>query len=362
MSPHRFAAAFREALVSLPVTVALANGSRVTTEFQLTHARPPGAGPFPLVVVQHGRGEDNAYPSRFGIGSFAAYFLRRGFAVLVPTRAGYGGLGAAIDPERGTGACTLAGIELQSAAVIAHTRAALAFAANEPWADARRVLLAGGSVGGYSTIAAASQGIPGVFAAINFAGGAGGSGKKNPGNPCNPERLSAFMTKAGAGAKVPTLWIYSQNDKYWGEQHPRAWHAAYVKAGGQAKLVMLPPVGEDGHFVTTAGFQHWRPVADRFLASFGIVPPATRDPPPPTDFAPLEAADKVPANERARNGGYQHFLAGDLPRAFVIGPNGGWHYRTGRPDALDAALGACREAARLECKPYAVDDRVVWKP
>ena len=56
----------------------------------------------------------------------------------------------------------------------------------------------------------------------------------------------------------------------------------------------------------------------------------------------------------------REFRLADVTRAFVIGPNGTFYYFGGRPDALPAALARCRELAKAECSPYAVDDAVVW--
>jgi hypothetical protein len=45
------------------------------------------------------------------------------------------------------------------------------------------------------------------------------------------------------------LWLYWQNDRYWGEPHPRQWHQAWQTGGGQAEFHSLPPTSGDGHFV-----------------------------------------------------------------------------------------------------------------
>jgi dienelactone hydrolase len=365
MAAHRFDASLNETLVSVPITVETADGVRHETAFQLTHFRPAGAGPFPLAVLHHGRGIDNSYPSRHRTMQITTYFLRRGFAVLVPTRMGYGGLGNAIDPERPSSPrCDLRGAELQVNAVAAHTFATLTYAAALPWADPKRVVIAGGSVGGYTSVATASREVPGLAAVINFAGGVGGNPKRRPGNPCAPERLTALFSKIGGAVPVPTLWIYAENDKYWGPQHPRDWHGAFVKSGGTAELLMLGPTGDDGHEVAVEGFAKWRPVADAFLVRLGprlgVTLPRTPGAPPATSYAKLDEAEKVPANPSGKGQGYARFLRADVPRAFVIAPSGSWAYAAGRADALKEALRRCEESAKQACEPYAVDDTVVW--
>jgi len=64
-------------------------------ELQLTATvfRPLGMGPFPLVVLGHGR--PTVAPDRSNIGCYRVIpqireFVRRGFAVIVPIRRGYG--------------------------------------------------------------------------------------------------------------------------------------------------------------------------------------------------------------------------------------------------------------------------------
>ena len=91
--------------------------------------------------------------------------------------------------------------------------------------------------------------------------------------------------------------------------------------------------------------------------------PHTQDAPPATGFATLGDASTIPyVRDYAGLDGYAKFLALDLPRAFVIAPSGHWHYRGGEADALRTALERCQTAARQPCKPYAVDDAVVWTP
>lgn len=360
MSAHQFLAPLRETLVTLAITVPTADGVRHATEFQLTYYRPQGDGPFPLAVFHHGRGADNSYPSRSRGGLIVEYLARRGFAVLLPTRVGYGGLGRTVDPEVGPGGCNLAAAERQIANVLAHTEAAIAFARRQPWADAGRVLIAGGSVGGYTSVVIAGRGVAGVIGVLNFAGGTGGNPKRRPATPCNPERLSQVLAAAGRGSRVATLWVYAENDKFWGPKHPRDWHRAFVAGGGNAELLMLGPLGSDGHEILVPGFPQWRPVADRFLERLGFPPPRTPDAPPATAFAALADESKVPANDNARTSGYARFLRSDLPRAFVIAPNGGWAFASGRVSSLVDALARCAAATKMTCKPYAVDDSVVW--
>jgi len=103
---------------------------------------------------------------------------------------------------------------------------ALEWAKCLPYVDARRILAVGTSMGGISTIALAARNPEGVVAAINFAGGKGGDPLGRPGNPCAPEKLAQSYAAFGKTARVPTLWLYAENDLYWGAELPKQWHKA----------------------------------------------------------------------------------------------------------------------------------------
>ncbi|WP_238534074.1 hypothetical protein [Herbaspirillum lusitanum] len=48
-----------------------------------------------------------------------------------------------------------------------------------------------------------------------------------PGQPAGRQYV-----RFGKTAKAPMLWIYIENDQYFNPAHSKAWHAAFVKAGG----------------------------------------------------------------------------------------------------------------------------------
>lgn len=353
-----------ETVVKVPVTLKLVDGRMHTGEMVVTHYRPQGNGPFPVVVLLHGRSLDRAEPKRFRSVGSVRYWIRRGFAVIVPTRLGYGDSGLKPDPDFSSRECDNRSYAPAMAAMLTQTEAVLAMARALPWVDGGRVLIVGQSYGGFAAIGASGHAISGLVGAINFAGGGGGNPNTRPGNPCGPEKLGETIASAGRTARVPMIWIYSQNDRFWGEHLPRQWHAAYAKAGGKADLVMLPPSGEDGHKVIGEGFQHWRPHVDRFVTRLGFKVPHATTTAVATTFAPVDALDKVPfLDDTGRLDGYAKFLGGDLPRAFALAPNGAWGASWGAtPDAAKIALERCGKHIVGSCRLYAVDDAVVWQP
>ncbi len=91
-----------ESVVRVPVSVSDIYNKPYNTDIALTIFKPNGEGPFPLVVINHGRGFDAAARSKLVRARFesaARFFIRKGFAVAVPTRLGNGDNPSAGDPE-----------------------------------------------------------------------------------------------------------------------------------------------------------------------------------------------------------------------------------------------------------------------
>ncbi len=81
---------------------------------------------------------------------------------------------------------------------------------------------------------------------------------------------------------------------------------------------------------------------------------------PPTHFAAVDDIAAVPyLNDQGRDG-YRKFLTLKHPRAFVLAANG-WSISAGGEGrtALDNALASCAKT-NPDCRPYALDDEVVW--
>jgi hypothetical protein len=106
---------------------------------------------------------------------------------------------------------------------------------------------------------------------VNFAGGRGGHQKIPEGGigNCAPDNLVKAAARYGSTARVPMLWLYTQNDSFFEPALARRMVDAYDAAGGRATLRPLGPFGNDGHTLasSSAGVPMWSgPVAD-FLAS-----------------------------------------------------------------------------------------------
>lgn len=358
----KLATELREAVARVPVTVQPIYGDQRSGEMIITHFRPEGDGPFPAVIMHHGRSTTNrATPGRWRYLDVVRYWTRRGVAVFVPTRLGYGDTGLEPDPEE-TGNCGNKRYDVAAEAVAVQSMAAIEFATQQPWVDRQRIIVMGQSMGGFTAIASMARRHAGVIAGINFAGGGGGDPVTRKQDPCSVSRMGNVFAAAGKanGGTTPMLWLYSENDNYWGPSIPRKWHEAYTAAGGKADFVMFPPVSTEGHRLLADGMALWRPVLDRFVAPFGILAPRAEGTPPATSFATLADASKLPlVKTEVRENGYRRFLASDVPRAFAIGPKGEWAFQSGER-AIARTLERCAQFAKTPCKLYAVDDSVVW--
>jgi len=356
-APVILAKDMREEELRTQATVKDMYGRQETMALPITVYRPPGDGPFPLVVFNHGRAVEAKRSSqgRYRPEAAARYLVAKGFVVLVPNRIGYWETYGSFDPEYS--GCK--SIEPMSIAASDQVLAAVEFAKTLPYVDTNRWLVAGQSVGGLTSVATVARAPVGLLGGINFSGGTGGNPEVNPERPCNPGAITRYWGEIAKNAKVPMLWLYWANDKYWGPEIPKTWHRAWVDGGGQAKLEAFGPSGENGHSGLTHDMDHWLPVVDEFLGQLGFDKPAVVKAPRPSEFAAINATAAVPVGISGK-AAYAKFLEMALPRAFAVSSKGGFGLARG-DYAAGRALGNCQRFGN-PCALYAVDGDVVWKP
>ncbi len=351
-TPQALDPTVNEQVVMLPV---VENGQ--SFQFETTIYRPPGEGPFPLLLMNHGKERgDPSNQKRDRFLSLAREFVKRGYAVAVPMRRGF---------SQSTGEYTEYGCNMkdngqQQADDIV---AALDALVKQPWVDRERIVVAGQSYGGLATMAFGTRRYPGVHGLLNFAGGL----RIDGGNCDWREALVSAFGSYAAATRLPSLWFYGENDTYF--DHPLAFRMqqSYQAAGGPSQLVAYGPFKSDAHGMAGSrdGVRVWMPEVERFLKGIGMptevtVAIADTPRPPATGFAPVDNVNAVPfITDKGRNG-YRDYLAKSAPRAFAISGSGAWSWAEEGDDPASRALAACQKNSKLPCQLYSIDNDVVW--
>jgi dienelactone hydrolase len=240
-------------------------------------AHPVGKGPFPLVVMNHGVSLNARERGFFPLVEFrdaALWFARRGNMVVAPTGSGYGA-GALDVAERGLfsifyskiGKCDNPNFHDAGLAVALLDKWIIDSMTEQKLIAPDKVIVVGQSAGGWAGIALSSRNLPAVRAIITFAAGRGGRVGGQPNNNCAPDKLVEATGDFGRTARTPMLWIYIENDTFFGPALSQRMRDAYIGAGGDAEYHLLPPFGSDGHFLIDSpdAIPLWAPLVSRFL-------------------------------------------------------------------------------------------------
>jgi dienelactone hydrolase len=231
-------------------TALLEDGKPIHLELLIR--RPPGAGPFPVAVFNHGstgRGDNPALFRRsWTHAALSQVFVERGWMIVFPQRRGRGRSDGRYDEgfeaDRSRYAClpelSLPGMERAIEdldAVMAHLRSR-----SDVRAD--RMLLGGQSRGGILSIAYAGE-RPDLFAGVvNFVGGWMGD------HCAHAVTINATTFARGAKYRRPTLWLYGDLDPYYSLAHSKGNFAAFLAAGGKGHFESYQVPGQwAGHSV-----------------------------------------------------------------------------------------------------------------
>ena len=221
---------------------------------------PPGEGPFPCMVVNHGSGLDKG---SWDIcrPAMAATLMSWGVASFMPHRRGYGnspgaGWRAEVPAEFGTpeyDSQLVARLEAESEDVVA----ALRYLQSLPAIDSGHVGVTGSSFGGINTLLAAAK-APDFRCAVEFAGAAM--------NWERTVRLREFLAEAARQVRRPIFFIQAANDYSVGPTQVLAEEAR--KTGCQVESRIYPAWGlspMEGHSFAGNGMQLWGPDVRAFL-------------------------------------------------------------------------------------------------
>lgn len=272
--------AWREEVISYQTSGAF-GGNKLEATLLLPEPGRFGPGPYPVLLWSHGDVELDhpalRYKSRIREMVTMREFLQLGLAVLIPARRGVG-------LSQGTyplGFATQGGDVTYKARVHAEDiLPALAWLKTRAELDAGKVVLAGQSAGGYSTMYIASQNLAGVVGAIDFAGGRTDLNPTTGLGYLNQMMVNGFA-EFGKTTRIPTLWIFAENDSRYSANTIRTSFDAFKAAGGKAQLLLSPPLDGDGHFILTKPAL-WRAVLREYLNGIGGVIAS-----PPTPSTPL---------------------------------------------------------------------------
>ena len=233
--------------------------------------RPPGEGPFPSIILNHGSTGGGGDPSRFRITWVATelgeLLVARGWQVFFPQRRGRGRSGGIYDeglePDRSRYSSrleiTMGGLNraLDDLDVVASHVFRL------PDVDRECVLIGGVSRGGLLALVYAAMHPYAFRGALNFVGG--WHGETTAGAVVNP---TLFVR--GASFPGATLWVYGENDSYYSVAHSENNFRRFIAAGGRGEFQdVASPAGSPGHRI----HQHpalWEGAIDGYLSGASL--------------------------------------------------------------------------------------------
>jgi dienelactone hydrolase len=304
--------------------------------------RPNEPGPHPLVLLTHGTPRDAGERAGMTPWMFlphAREFARRGWIAVSVLRRSYGDSGGNYDED--AHACSNRPEYFNSGKEAAKDlREAIAYLSALPEIDSSRIISVGLSTGGFSNVALTADPPPGLLASINFAGG---RGSMSPDEVCNPDAIVAAFHDFGKKSRTPMLWVYAENDHFFGPQIAQRFYQAFTEAGGQATFIHAPAFRRDGHgLFSLAGIPIWTPIVDDFLKQQNLTLRSTllSLPTPPNVNPPPEL-------KPAWHAEFRSFLTLPPQKAYAISTDGHFGYSYGRRTQKEAeklALEHCKDA------------------
>jgi dienelactone hydrolase len=227
---------------------------------EATLYRPNPTDTFPVVIFNHGSTGMGAIPvSRsFTYAVQATYFLRRGYAVIVPMRKGRGqSEGAYAESEERS--CDFTTWTPGIASALEDLDGVIEYLSQQPYADVSHLLLAGVSRGGFLSVAYTAKGKyrSNVKGVINFVGG--WVGGRCP-NDFNRWSYGEF----GQSTTLNMLWLYAEGDSYYSPTAIHGYVQAFRDSGGVADFHLFRQVPENGHRLANYP-DLWQATVDKYL-------------------------------------------------------------------------------------------------
>jgi len=249
--------------MKLPAQFKNADGSSYKANLDAIVIRPDDDQTHPMVTITHEYDPIDAnsiFPEK--LEDPAMEFARRGWVVVAFTRRGYGMSDGPF--VEGYKACNGAAIVQTGRVSAADISEVIRLMAQKPYVDASKVISVGFSRGGYASIVLSAEPPPGLVAAISFSGGLSSD------RACLNNGLVEAVATFGKDARIPTLWIYTENDRLISPEWGKQWYTAYTRAGGNAEFIVTPSFENNGHGLFRYGVRIWTPYVDAFLQNHGL--------------------------------------------------------------------------------------------
>jgi len=333
-----------EESLALPIQV----GARHDTLETLV-VRPAGPGRFPLALIVNGSaGQSPSAMHADWLAHLAHDFAHRGWIAASVVWPGYGRSTGTFEGKAGT--CAAPHVITFLDARANELGAALAALRTRADVDPQTTLGLGVSIGGAAMLALSARPDRPLSAVINMSGGVyhyQQVGVAESNCALYQQDLVENMANFGRKNPTPTLWLYADNDPFFGPAFAQRMWSAYQSTGGQAAFVALPAFGESGHtlYKQAANTLTQAPI-DAFLRRNHL--PAFDD----GALGPLTAAMSVADRGLIR----QYFstptekalvMSGDTQRVF-------WHYGARTLDgARQQAVDRCQQAGDRSCRVIA---------
>lgn len=221
-----------------------------TARLELLLLAPPGPGPFPLLVFNHGSTGTGRDPGKFTrsfqVFGLADFFVSRGWMVAFPQRRGRGRSEGLYDEgfevDRKEGYTCDAEVSLRGAErALADIETAVAALRTRSDVAPGPIMIGGQSRGGALAVAFAGRHPDLITGVVNFVGGWMGTG-------CSTAAaINGALFREGGRFPRPTLWLYGHHDPYYSVGHSRANFEAFRHAGGRGRFLAIDVPSGDGH-------------------------------------------------------------------------------------------------------------------
>ena len=309
-------------IVVQPVTIPDADSTTGGLDGWLVLPNAPGKHPLAviglteLIVPEHANevGPGRMLPE-------AEWFVRRGWAVGIFLRRGYGRSGKF--PHIGIIKCGTQDMEEYSDFETKDLRVALSYFSSQPEVDGTRVIAAENSDVWADSVWLADGAPASVKGVLNF-GPHGMFDMTLYRDKCLRGSILPALRRLGATSHVPMLWVYGKV-KASGQESTKECLDAYVGAGGSAEFDAVKSYdAENAAYLFNMDETEWGPLAEAFLAKQGL--------PSQAIYAAPEIPDvKLPkgSSDEAQKA-FASYLRRGPNKAFALGANGAWSYRYGR--------------------------------